>query len=73
MTEPVDRAAWTWELLGPDDVVLERPVSPVFTSRFDAEAWLGERWRALARDGVSAARLLLRGAEVAPPLPLRAP
>lgn len=73
MIEPVDRAVWSWELLGADDAPLERPVSPVFTSRFDAEAWLGENWRTLARDGVAAARLLLQGEEVAPPLPLRTP
>lgn len=71
MSEPVNRALWSWELLGADDGVLDRPVSPVFTSRFDAESWLGETWRTLAREGVASVRLLLRGAEIAPPLPLR--
>lgn len=71
MSEPVNRAAWAWELLGADDGVLAHPVSPVFTSRFDAEAWLGESWRGLAQEGVASVRLMLRGAEIAPPLPLR--
>lgn len=62
---------WRWELLGVDEVVLAQPVSPAFASRFDAEAWIGERWRALAAQGVAFARLLHRGVAVAPPLPLR--
>lgn len=62
---------WTWELLGPDDVPREHPSSPAFASRFDAEAWLGERWRGLAEQRVVSARLLHRGRPVAPPLPLR--
>ncbi|MDT0164303.1 hypothetical protein Q9R32_01885 [Actinotalea sp. AC32] len=64
---------WTWELLAADDRVLDRPVSPAFSSRFDAEAWIGEHWRAMAADGVAAARLLHHGAPVAPALPLRTP
>ena len=62
---------WTWEFLGPDDAVRDHPASPAFTSRFDAEAWLGERWRGLAEQSVSSARLRHRGREAAPPLPLR--
>ena len=37
-------------------------MSPVFTSRFDAEQWLGEHWRGLAQDRVATAGLL-RGEE----------
>lgn len=64
---------WTWELLATDERVLDRPVSPAFTSRFDAEAWLGEHWRSLAAEGVGSARLLQQGAAVAPAVPLRRP
>ncbi|MBC7291915.1 MAG: hypothetical protein H5T83_11365 [Actinotalea sp.] len=62
---------WTWQFLAADERELDRPVSPAFTSRFDAEAWIGEHWRSVAADGVAAARLLHHGAAVAPPLPLR--
>nr|WP_297422181.1 hypothetical protein [uncultured Actinotalea sp.] len=62
---------WTWQFLATDEAALDRPVSPAFTSRFDAEAWLGEHWRSLAADGVGAARLLHQGGAVAPPVPLR--
>nr|WP_237727972.1 hypothetical protein [Cellulomonas sp. APG4] len=50
---------------------LDRPLSPTFTNRFDAEAWVGERWRELVRDGVRAVRLCHQGAPVAPVMPLR--
>jgi hypothetical protein len=62
---------WTWQFLAPDGDGLDRPLSPAFTSRFDAEAWLGEHWRSLAADGVAAARLLHQGGVVAAPVPLR--
>lgn len=62
---------WEWQFLGGRDEELDRPVSPAFTSRYDAEAWLGEHWRAVASDGVASARLLHQGRAVAPPLPLR--
>lgn len=69
----VGRTGWAWELLDADDRRVEAPVSPVFTNRFDAESWLGETWRDLAREGVAAARLRFRDEEVAPPLPLHRP
>ncbi|GEA84430.1 MAG: hypothetical protein NVV70_06030 [Cellulomonas sp.] len=50
------RPQWEWRLedgAGPVD----RPVSPVFGNRYDAEQWLGEHWRALAAQGVVAASL----------------
>lgn len=62
---------WTWQYLAADDQEVDRPVSPAFTSRFDAEAWIGEQWRPLAAEGVAAARLLHQGRPVAPALPLR--
>ncbi len=64
------RPAWDWDLLDAQDRVLDRPVSPAFTSRFDAEAWLGETWRQLAAQGVAAARLAHHGEPAAPLLPL---
>lgn len=67
------RPAWDWDLLGAHENVLDRPVSPAFTSRFDAEAWLGEAWRQLATQGVVAARLAHFGEPVGAPVPLRAP
>ncbi|WP_225754626.1 hypothetical protein [Actinotalea sp. Marseille-Q4924] len=62
---------WTWQFLAVDEQAVDRPVSPAFTSRFDAEAWLGEQWRSLAGEGVASARLLHQGAVVAPAVPLR--
>jgi hypothetical protein len=67
------RPQWEWQLDGPDGVVLDRPVSPVFTSQFDAESWLGEHWRSLAAAGVEAARLLNDGRQAAATVPLPAP
>lgn len=49
--------SWTWEWLGRDGSVSDGPLSPVFTTRFDAELWLGQVWRRRAADGLSAARL----------------
>ncbi len=66
------RPAWDWDLLDADERVLDQPVSPAFTSRFDAEAWLGETWRQLAAQGVAAARLAHHGEPAAAPIPLRA-
>ena len=64
------RPAWDWDLLDAQDRLLDQPLSPAFTSRFDAEAWLGETWRQLAAQGVAAARLAHHGVPAAPPLPL---
>ena len=67
----MSHALWVWEMLGTDDVVLDRPLSPTFTNRFDAEAWLGEHWRELAAAHVRSVRLLHRGAPVAAAVALR--
>ncbi len=54
----MSRAQWTWVLQGATGESLDRPLSPTFTSRFDAEAWLGEHWRRLAVEHVVRAQLL---------------
>ena len=64
------RPQWAWEFLEADGTRLDRPVSPAFTSRFDAESWLGEHWRRLVEDGVGAARLLHQGHGAAAPVAL---
>ena len=62
---------WAWEPLDGVDQMLDRPPSPTFSNRFDAESWLGESWRQLAEQGVVAARLTYNGQAVAPAIPLR--
>lgn len=61
---------WVWELLDAHGAGLSEPRSPVFTARFDAEAWLGESWRRLATRGVRAARLLHDGHPAGPVVPI---
>ena len=68
-------AAWTWRLedLAGQDLARRGSVAepPAFARRFDAEVWLGARWRELAREGVARA-VLRRGADdVGAPLALR--
>ncbi len=53
----MSRAQWTWTLLGAGGTRLDRPISPTFTSRFDAEAWLGEHRHRLEGEHVVAAQL----------------
>jgi hypothetical protein len=60
------RAQWQWDLAGPDGAVLDRPLSPVFTTRFDAEEWLGSQWRTLREQGVASAVLRHEGERVPP-------
>ncbi len=67
------RAQWEWALEDSAGKVLERPVSPVFSNQFDAEQWLGENWRDLARQSVAVARLVHDGDQVAAPVALRIP
>ena len=61
---------WAWQFTSSDGATLKQPISPTFPSRFDAEAWLGEHWRALAADGVAAATVLLDGTPKAAPIEL---
>ena len=64
-------AAWAWTFLDDGGAVLDRPISPAFGNRFDAELWIGEEWRRLAEQGVASVRLLHHGQAAAADLPLR--
>ena len=57
---------WEWVLEDSFGRRAERPASPVFTSRFEAEEWLGAHWRVLAAQGVRVARLEHAGVAVGP-------
>lgn len=52
--------AWTWRYHGEDGAPTEtaEPKAELFTSRGDAESWLGENWAELAENGVGSATLL---------------
>lgn|GEM_PF-884952 len=60
------RPQWAWELAGAGGAVLDRPLSPVFATRFDAEEWLGMHWRTLRDQGVRTAVLRNDGTTVPP-------
>ncbi|MBR8744406.1 hypothetical protein [Nocardiopsis sp. MG754419] len=51
--------AWTWRYLGADGTPVEATDLPAesFTSRGDAESWLGENWSDLAEAGVGTVAL----------------
>ena len=53
----IERPRWHWLLVDGDGRGVDRPGSPVFLARFEAEQWLGEHWRALAGQGVRRAVL----------------
>ncbi len=63
------RPQWEWRFAGARGP-LDRPVSPVFGNRYDAEQWIGEHWRSLASQGATTATLLHEGVPAAPPLPI---
>lgn len=63
---------WAWEYTDREGRVLDRPVSPVFTARFDAEEWLGSQWRPLRDQGVVGAVLRHDGRTVPPAYDLAA-
>ncbi|WP_308439190.1 hypothetical protein [Cellulomonas chitinilytica] len=46
-------------------------MSPVFTTQFDAEQWLGEHWRSLAQQGVHSVALVHDGEQATAALVLR--
>ncbi|WP_026126952.1 hypothetical protein [Nocardiopsis xinjiangensis] len=51
--------AWTWRYFGPDGDELEQGLpSESFTSRGDAESWLGENWQELTDGGVGRVALM---------------
>ncbi|MDM7831435.1 hypothetical protein [Cellulomonas edaphi] len=60
------RPQWEWLLEGGTD----QPVSPVFSTQYDAEQWVGESWRALAARGVTRATLLHQGEPATAPIDL---
>lgn len=64
------RPEWRWAFADPAGTVLDRPVSPAFTARFEAEEWLGDSWRDLARRGVATATLRQGSEPVGIPVPL---
>jgi len=59
---------WVWAFDDAEGNELEEPVSPVFSSQFDAEAWLGEHWRAVSVRGARRARLLHDGEPATAPV-----
>lgn len=65
MTAPI-RPRWEWTLHDDTGVSLPEPVTPVFTTQFDAEQWLGEHWRSLAEAGVTSSQLHHEGEPVGP-------
>lgn len=67
------RPRWEWALVDDDGRRLEPSLSPVFTAQYDAEQWLGERWRELADSGAVTATLLHDGAPATPSIELRIP
>jgi len=66
----VVRPQWEWRFDDAQGQAVDRPVSPVFTTQYDAEQWVGEHWRALAAQGVHTATLLHEGAPATAPLRL---
>ncbi|WP_129339398.1 hypothetical protein [Cellulomonas endophytica] len=66
----VVRPQWEWVLEDAEGRAVERPVSPVFTTQYDAEVWVGEHWRRLAEQGVVVARLVHEGRQVTPTVAL---
>ncbi|HJE57707.1 MAG TPA: hypothetical protein K8V84_04215 [Nocardiopsis listeri] len=57
---------WTWRYHGADGAPVEARDVPAetFTSRGDAESWLGENWSELAEEGVGTVALLEDDREV---------
>ncbi|MBO0920991.1 hypothetical protein J1G42_09145 [Cellulomonas sp. zg-ZUI222] len=66
------RARWQWRLEDAGGLAVDRPGSPVFLARFEAEQWLGEHWRALAGQGVRRVVLQLGEDDVPPVIELPA-
>jgi hypothetical protein len=65
------RPRWEWALEDSEGRPVVGPPSPVFTTQFDAEEWLGEHWRSLVAQGAATARLLHDGKQAAPGVELR--
>jgi hypothetical protein len=67
----VSATTWTWRYDDETGAALEQPRSEVFTSRGDAESWLGEHWSEVADAGGRRAQLLSGGTPVGRALPLQ--
>jgi len=65
------RAQWEWAFDDAEGRLLDRPISPVFSNQYDAEQWLGEHWRDLARQETAVARLMHDGTQAAAPVAMR--
>ncbi|WP_263118789.1 hypothetical protein [Cellulomonas sp. RIT-PI-Y] len=63
---------WSWRFADAAGREIDRPTSPTFVGRFDAEEWFGLHWRALRDQGAAAAVLRLADATVGPSYDLRA-
>ncbi len=61
---------WTWLYDNPG--ASESVRSEEFPTQGDAESWIGETWRELAGDGVTAVTLYEDDRDVYGPMPLRA-
>ncbi|GII98059.1 hypothetical protein CLV28_1515 [Sediminihabitans luteus] len=66
------RPQWQWRLEDAEGTPVPGTASPVFTIQYDAEQWLGEHWRTLARGGAVSARLMHDGAQATATIPLPA-
>ena len=64
----IERPRWHWLLVDGDGRGVDRPGSPVFLARFEAEQWLGEHWRGAAVLGARRARLLHDGEPATAPV-----
>jgi hypothetical protein len=62
--------SWIWRLEDADGSALSTPASPPHSSQSDAESWLGETWRELARKGVAQVTLYDDDEVVYGPMPL---
>ncbi len=66
------RPRWEWVLEDTAGAAVPGVPSPVFTTQYDAEQWLGEHWRDLASKGAALARLLHDGTQATPSVALPA-
>ncbi|WP_418276631.1 hypothetical protein ACNHYB_01600 [Isoptericola jiangsuensis] len=67
------RPRWEWTLEDAAGDALDASLSPVFTTQYDAEQWLGEHWSHLAGHGAARAKLVNDGRQVTPTVELPAP
>lgn len=50
--------SWTWRYEDSTGAAMQVPAPVEFGNKSDAESWLGESWRELLEEGVSAVTLL---------------